>query len=180
MYLMYFWSIFRIDKTAKLDIFKVLEQNHSKMNKVISFAVQLSVLILFQKLHIKIDAVYGKGFGKLVAGFYYKLITLEEAVSRALIFTKKKLGKQLDGNADFITDLQLPQTEKILEQNTKIGKERDDFFTREELSKTIKNSITLNISDMTQSANDIKLTDLNSFLEVLGRYEFLELITESN
>lgn len=140
------------------------------MDQLVAFAVQLSVLVLFQELNLKISAVYGDGLGKLVAAFYYELITLQEAVSRALAITEQKMSEKWNGGAlDKMTDLQVPLESKFINQVSTIGKIRDDFLTKEELTKTIKKSVAVNVSDVALNVNDLKLSDLDSLLEILGR-----------
>lgn len=153
-----------------MEIVEALEKNHSNLHQLVSFAVQLSVLIVFQELNLKISVVYGDGLGKLVAAFHYQLVTLEEAVLRALTIIKQKKSKKWSSVLDKINDLQVPVSleNKIVSQIDS-KKVRDDSFIKQEWTKTIQKSIAINVSDLSLNVNDWKLTDLNSLLEILGR-----------
>lgn len=134
---------------------------------MISFAVQLGVLILFQELDVQIDAVYGNGLGKLIANFFYKLTTFEETVSRAVAITKNKHPSNI---LDKITDFQVSLEGNFLKETSIIEKQKPDSLTIDELPKRGKRSIlVVNISDTSLDVNTLKFTDLSSFLNVLGR-----------
>lgn len=165
----YVCNCFRIDEATNLGIIDAIIKNRSNNDQLAAFAVQLSVLVLFQELNLKISAVYGDGLGKLVAAFYYELITLEEAVSRALDITMQKMSGKWNGVLDKMTDLQVPLENKFINKVFKIGITRDDSLTKEELTKTLEKSIAVNVSDLSLNVDDLKLSDLDSLLDILGR-----------
>lgn len=136
-----------------------------------SFAVQLSLLVLFQELNLKIEAVYGDGLGKLVASFHYELITFQEAVFRAMaMITERKMSEKRENRLDTITNFELSSKNKSMYNNATMDKNSQSFFIREDFYQIGKKSIVLDFSDMSCKANTWKLTDRTSLLETLGRF----------
>lgn len=162
--------IFRIDKTANLNLYDALINNRLEEEKMVSFAVQLSVLVLFQELNLKIEAVYGDGLGKLVASFYYGLVTLQEAILRAMAITRNNISDKQENNLDIIANFKLSSKNKSMFNNSTIDKTRNDFFIRENFLPISKKSIIIDFSDMASNANTRKVIDMNSLLETLGRF----------